>query len=162
MVEMLKPRWSGRVCKGVSKPLFPPGITELEGSIDFEEKMDFWLKRDFFDGARSKSESNQWLLSQKVSKAKWITDVFNCVSQEGVWQSQTKGAWSKTTSFGKPETSPLLQSCRGQKGKELNDFQRNPLDKEILSNLRFGSLEIRDISVTRVTNNNWNTKRELK
>ncbi len=39
------------------------------------------------------------------------------------------------------------------KGKELNDFQRNPLDIEILSNLRFGSLEIRDTSVTRVTNN---------
>ena len=37
-------------------------------------------------------------------------------------------------------------------GKELNDFQRNPLDIEILSNLRFGSLEIRDTSVTRVTN----------
>jgi hypothetical protein len=34
-----------------------------------------------------------------------------------------------------------------QKGKELNDFQRNPLDIEILSNLRFGSLEIRDTSV---------------
>ncbi len=49
-------------------------------------------------------------------------------------------------------TSPLLQSCRVQKGKELNDFQRNPLDIEILSNLRFGSLEIRDTSVTRVTN----------
>ncbi len=41
--------------------------------------------------------------------------------------------------------------CRVQKGKELNDFQRNPLDIEILSNLRFGSLEIRDTSVTRVT-----------
>ena len=40
-----------------------------------------------------------------------------------------------------------------QKGKELNDFQRIPLDIEILSNLRFGSLEIRDTSVTRVTNN---------
>jgi hypothetical protein len=40
-----------------------------------------------------------------------------------------------------------------QKGKELNDFQRNLLDIEILSNLRFGSLEIRDTSVTRVTNN---------
>jgi hypothetical protein len=40
-----------------------------------------------------------------------------------------------------------------QKGKELNDFQRNPVDIEILSNLRFGSLEIRDTSVTRVTNN---------
>jgi hypothetical protein len=39
------------------------------------------------------------------------------------------------------------------KGKELNDFQRNPLDIEILSNLRFGSLEIRDTSVTRVTSN---------
>jgi hypothetical protein len=39
-----------------------------------------------------------------------------------------------------------------QKGKELNDFQRNPLDIEILSNLRFGSLEIRDTSVTIVTN----------
>ncbi len=38
--------------------------------------------------------------------------------------------------------------------KELNDLQRNPLDIEILSNLRFGSLEIRDTSVTRVTNNN--------
>jgi hypothetical protein len=38
-----------------------------------------------------------------------------------------------------------------QKGKELNDFQRNPLDIEILSNLRFGSLEIRDTSVTRVS-----------
>jgi len=46
-----------------------------------------------------------------------------------------------------------LQSCRVQKGKELNDFQRNLLDIEILSNLRFGSLEIRDTSVTRVTNN---------
>ena len=41
-----------------------------------------------------------------------------------------------------------------QKGKELNDFQRNPLDIEILSNLRFGSLEIGDTSVTRVTNKN--------
>jgi hypothetical protein len=40
-----------------------------------------------------------------------------------------------------------------QKGKELNDFQRNSLDIEILSNLRFGTLEIRDTSVTRVTNN---------
>jgi hypothetical protein len=30
--------------------------------------------------------------------------------------------------------------------KELNDFQRNILDIEILSNLRFGSLEIRDMS----------------
>jgi hypothetical protein len=39
-----------------------------------------------------------------------------------------------------------------QKGKELNDFQRNLLDIEILSNLRFGSFEIRDTSVTRVTN----------
>jgi hypothetical protein len=39
-----------------------------------------------------------------------------------------------------------------KKGKELNDFQRNLLDIEILSNLRFGSLEIRDTSVTRVTN----------
>ncbi len=43
--------------------------------------------------------------------------------------------------------------CRVQKGKELNDFQRNLLDIEILSNLSFGSLEIRDTSVTRVTNN---------
>ncbi len=34
-----------------------------------------------------------------------------------------------------------------QKAKELNDFQRNLLDIEILSNLRFGSLEIRDTSV---------------
>jgi hypothetical protein len=41
--------------------------------------------------------------------------------------------------------------CRRE--KELNDFQRIPLDIEILSNLRFGSLEIRDTSVTRVTNN---------
>ena len=41
-----------------------------------------------------------------------------------------------------------------QKGKELNDFQRNPLDIEILSNLRFDSLEIRDTSITRVTNKN--------
>ena len=40
-----------------------------------------------------------------------------------------------------------------QKGKELNEFQRNLLDVEILSNLRFGSLEIRDTSVTRVTIN---------
>ncbi len=44
-------------------------------------------------------------------------------------------------------------SRRVQKGKELNDFQTNSLDIEILSNLRFGSLEIRDTSVTRVTNN---------
>ncbi len=48
----------------------------------------------------------------------------------------------------------LKRACRVQKGKELNDFQRIPLDIEILSNLRFGSLEIRDTSVTRVTNNN--------
>jgi hypothetical protein len=40
--------------------------------------------------------------------------------------------------------------CRVQKGKELNDFQRNLLDIEILSNLRFGSLEIRETSVSRV------------
>ncbi len=39
-----------------------------------------------------------------------------------------------------------------EKGKELNDFQRNLLDRENLSNLRFGSLEIRDTSITRVTN----------
>jgi hypothetical protein len=45
-----------------------------------------------------------------------------------------------------------------QKGKELNDFQRNPLDIEILSNLRFGSLEIRDTSVTTVTNNSSTVK----
>jgi hypothetical protein len=55
--------------------------------------------------------------------------------------------------YGKP--SERLQ-CRVEKGKELNDFQRNPLDIEILSNLRFGSLEIRDTSVTRVTNNDSN------
>jgi hypothetical protein len=48
---------------------------------------------------------------------------------------------------------PRERGCRLQKGKELNDFQRNLLDIEILSNLRFGSLEIRDTSVTRVTNN---------
>jgi hypothetical protein len=40
-----------------------------------------------------------------------------------------------------------------KKGEELNDFQRNLLDIEILSNLRFGCLEIRDTSVMRVTNN---------
>jgi hypothetical protein len=39
--------------------LFPPDITELEASIEFEEKMDFCLKRGLFDGARSKSDSNQ-------------------------------------------------------------------------------------------------------
>ncbi len=39
-----------------------------------------------------------------------------------------------------------------QKAKELNDFQRIPLEIEILSNLRFDSHEIRDTSVTRVTN----------
>jgi hypothetical protein len=44
-----------------------------------------------------------------------------------------------------------VSSAEGK--KELNDFQRNLLDIEILSNLRFGSLEIRDTSVTRVTNN---------
>jgi hypothetical protein len=38
-----------------------------------------------------------------------------------------------------------------QKGKELNDFQRNYLDIEILSNLRFGSLEIRDTSASRLS-----------
>ena len=42
-----------------------------------------------------------------------------------------------------------------QKGKELNDFQRIPQEIEIISNLRFGSLEIRDTSVTRVTNKFW-------
>jgi hypothetical protein len=41
-----------------------------------------------------------------------------------------------------------------QKGKKLDDFQRNLLDIEILSNLRFGSLEIRNTSGTRVTNKN--------
>ncbi len=41
----------------------------------------------------------------------------------------------------------IKKSCRVQKGKEVNDFQRNPLDIEILSNLMFGSLEIRDTSV---------------
>jgi hypothetical protein len=46
-----------------------------------------------------------------------------------------------------------------EKGKELNDFQRNPLDIEILSNMRFGSLEIRDTSVTRVTNNDYRETR---
>ena len=46
----------------------------------------------------------------------------------------------------------LQSQCRMQKGKELNDFQRIPLEIEILSNLRFGSLELRDTSVTRVTN----------
>jgi hypothetical protein len=56
-----------------------------------------------------------------------------------------------TTRFERECVSAL--GCRVQKGKELNDFQRNPLDIEILSNLRFGSLEIRDTSVTRVTNN---------
>ena len=45
--------------------------------------------------------------------------------------------------------------CLLQKGKELNDFQRIPLEIEILSNLRFGSLENRDTSVTRVTNNSY-------
>ena len=45
-----------------------------------------------------------------------------------------------------------LGVCRVQKGKELNDFQRNLLDIEILSNLMFNSLEIRDTSVARVTN----------
>ena len=51
-----------------------------------------------------------------------------------------------------------------EKGKELNDFQRNPLEIEILSNLRFGSLEIRDTSVTRVTNkiNIENTSNQIK
>jgi len=57
------------------------GITELEAKIDFEEKMDFCLKRGFFDDARSKNESIQYLLSRNVSKAKWITDVLNCVSK---------------------------------------------------------------------------------
>jgi hypothetical protein len=45
--------------------------------------------------------------------------------------------------------------------KELNDLQRIPLDIEILSNLRFGSLEIRDTSVTRVTNNYFVCSRPL-
>ncbi len=40
----------------------------------------------------------------------------------------------------------LNLACQRQKGKELNDFQRNLLDIEILSNLRFGSLEIRHFS----------------
>ena len=44
--------------------------------------------------------------------------------------------------------------CRMQKEKELNDFQRIPLEIEIVSNLRFDSLEIRDTSNTRVTNKN--------
>ena len=35
----------------------------------------------------------------------------------------------------------------------MNYFQRNLLDIEILSNLRFAPLEIRDTVVTRVTNN---------
>jgi hypothetical protein len=45
----------------------------------------------------------------------------------------------------------LARVDRVPKVKELNDFQRNLLDIEILSNLRFGSLEIRDTSVTRVS-----------
>ncbi len=45
------------------------------------------------------------------------------------------------------------RTCRVQKGKELNYFQRNLLDVEILSNLRFDSLEVRGTLVTRVTNN---------
>jgi hypothetical protein len=47
-----------------------------------------------------------------------------------------------------------------QKGKELNDFQRNPLEIEILSNLMFGSLEIRDTSVMRVTNKNLDNEHQ--
>jgi hypothetical protein len=39
--------------------------------------------------------------------------------------------------------------CRRE--KELNDLQRIPLDIEILSNLRFGSLEIRDTSASRLS-----------
>ena len=38
---------------------FPPTIIEVESKIDFEEKMDFGLKKGFVDGVRSKSESNQ-------------------------------------------------------------------------------------------------------
>jgi hypothetical protein len=69
---------------------------------------------------------------------------------------------SRVTSWGfNPSDDPVIfvsddLFCpleKVQKGKELNDFQRNLLDIEILSNLRFDSLEIRDTSVTRVTNN---------
>jgi hypothetical protein len=35
------------------------GITEPEAKTDFEEKIGFSMKRVFFDGARSKSESIQ-------------------------------------------------------------------------------------------------------
>jgi hypothetical protein len=45
--------------------------------------------------------------------------------------------------------SRLPVECRRE--KELNDLQRNPLDIEILSNLRFGSLESRDTSVSRLS-----------
>ncbi len=68
---------------------------------------------------------------------------------------------SKTYKFWitRDESSSAIVSNRVEcrREKELNDLQRNPLDIEILSNLRFGSLEIRDTSVTRVTNNNKNT-----
>ncbi len=62
-------------------------------------------------------------------------------------------ARSETYQFRITRDESSSQSCRVLKGKELNDFQRYLLDIEIPSNLRFDSLEIRDTSVTRVTNN---------
>ena len=59
------------------------------------------------------------------------------------------GSMSQCRAVGFIETRAIV-ACRVQEGKELHDFQRNLLDIEILSNLRFGS---RDASVTRVTNN---------
>jgi hypothetical protein len=81
----------------------------------------------------------------------------------------TDGAYNLPCSLGRGPKPQVLDDLRRvlffnrvecRREKELNDFQRNPLDIEILSNLRFGSLEIRDTSVTRVTNNfycSWKT-----
>jgi hypothetical protein len=65
--------------------------------------------------------------------------------------------WHDTSAPWQHSNSLYWSLSRVQKGKELNDFQRNPLDIEILSNLRFGSLEIRDTSVTMVTNHSQKT-----
>ncbi len=79
-----------------------------------------------------------------------------CVFHDKVSDRFKQRAWSKTCKFWITRveySSAIVSSAEGK--KELNDFQRNLLDIEILSNLRFGSLEIRDTSVTRVTNNSW-------
>jgi hypothetical protein len=70
----------------------------------------------------------------------------------GLGHPVTKGTVQNLQVLDNPRRVLLCNRVECRREKELNDLQRIPLDIEILSNLRFGSLEIRDTSVTRVTN----------